>query len=335
MASLRPAALAPLASLWPLSPLAVALCLLCDCGPRLPPPVFPGHDAMFAQAEYTHGASAVPYSGRLATNDGLVAYLKELDDHLLLLRQLLQARARLQRWPVPDGAPERYHQRLADERARVAAELDQLGPLIRQFLDLGAARRSFAIIPELREAIRLSRTYAATAALPALPARVLHDYLLLLGSAEAACGAEQPDPLRDPERLPVWYTTAQKAIEDSESGALKLSPDLEARHRRLLAASPAQRRAVALYGPYRRIAAAPAGRPGELWTFQIGSVAGHERASAALAGGSPGGSLRVDDRPRALVAECEYDPKGRLRAARDEVIDRSGQPVDLSRAPLP
>lgn len=311
-----------------ISPRSLSLALRCGalcgalgaCGPRLPPPSFPGHEALYGQAEYTHGASALPYSRRLTTHEGLVAYLKELDGHLLLLRQLLDAHARVVAWHAPADAPEAYGRRLQDERIHLVQEIDLLGRIIRQFLDLGAAQRSFAIIPELREAIRLSRAHPQM--IPDLPVPALHGYLLLLGSEEAACGTEQPDPVQDQSKLPAWYTTAQKALEDIEDGALKTSPAQQLRHRRLLSASLAQRQAIALYGPYRRIAAAPAGRPGEVWTFQIGSV---EEVQ-------PGASRSVDDRPRALWAECEYDAKGRLRKARDEVLDRGGQPVDLSRA---
>lgn len=310
------------------SPRSLSLTLWCGamcaalggCGPRLPLPSFPEHDALFSQAEYAHGATALPYSKRLTTIEGVVAYLKELDGHLILMRQLLEAYARVMNWHAPADAPEAYRRRLQEERIHLVQEIDLLGRVIRQFLDLGAAQRAFVIIPELREAIRLSRAHPQV--VPDLPVPALHGYLLLLGSAEAACGTEQADPLQDQSKLPAWYTTAQKALEDIEDGALKTSPAQKLRHQRLLGASLAQRQAIALYGPYRRIAAAPAGRPGEVWTFQIGSV---EEVQ-------PGASRSVDDRPRALWAECEYDAKGRLRKARDEVLDRGGQPVDLSRA---
>lgn len=303
----------------PRATLALLCGALCACGPRLPPPSFPGHDALYTQAEYAHGASALPYGRRLATREGLADYLKELDGHLILMRQLLEAYARVMKWDTPANVPESYTRRLQSERLHLVQEIDLLGRVIRQFLDLGAAQRSFAIIPELREAIRLSRAHPQV--VPDLPVPALHGYLLLLGSAEAACGTEQADPVQDQSKLPAWYTTAKKALEDIEDGALKTSPAQQLRHRRLLGASLAQRQAIALYGPYRRIAAAPAGRPGEVWTFQIGSVDEVQ----------PGASRSVDDRPRALWAECEYDAKGRLRRAHDEVLDRGGQPVDLSR----
>lgn len=287
--------------------LLIGLLLLTGCAGRLPPPGFAEHATLHQRAEYARGAGAAMYLGRIRRHDGRVAYLKELDGHVFLLREILKAHDHTRLLEVPPRAADGYRQAIDDELLRLQEEAQQIGALVKEFLDLGVNRKLIEIVPELAEALRLSRRRPPALGVSALSEPVLLDYQHILGTGPAACGADVPDP-KEAAPPPDFIVEARRYWEDPVH--ISVTPALKAQYARIRDASLGQRKAMGLYGVYRGIRKNGAG---ETWGFQVGSV-----------GRTQGGGLDVDFRPRALLVDCDFDAAGALRAARETVVDPEG-----------
>lgn len=284
--------------------LAMLVSLWAGCRSSLPL-TFPEHAALHQRAEYESGSGAALYVGRLQGNEGRAEFLRELDGHLLLLRQLLEAQRRLDRMRVP---PE--HQRaLAAERDRLDREARQISRHVREFLDLAVASRLVEAIPELDEALALAMDVPPA---PGLDAATLRERQRLLGTGPARCGAEHPDPLSGPP--PPLFVMARDALEEVGRDVVHDEKQKE-RFARVVHASLDQRKALSQYGMFDSITPRPSG---ETWRFRIGSI---ER--------SPTGVRAADHRVRAVFIDCEFDERGQLRGGRETVLDSSGAVVRL------
>lgn len=283
--------------------LAVLLPLALAAGCRRPlPTTFPEHAALHHRADYAAGGGAALYVGRLQGNEGRAEFLRELDEELGLLREILAAQRRLreQQGPPRDALAVRAELvRLGEDAARVAR-------LVREFLDLGIASRLVEVIPELGEALRLSRGDPPA---PGLDEGTLRERQRLLGTGPARCGAEHPDPLGGPHPPPPFFVMARDAV-DENGRDVSYDEKQKERFGRILNASKAQRQAMGQYGPFERI---DPRKGGETWRFRIGSV-------------TPGD---LDYRVRALLIECDFDERGQLAAGRETVIGQGGAPVRL------
>ncbi|MCS6913450.1 MAG: hypothetical protein RMK29_16310 [Myxococcales bacterium] len=269
------------------------------------PLTFPEHAALHQRAEYESGSGAALYVGRLHGNEGRAEFLRELDGHLRLLRQLLDALRRLDRMRVP---PE-HQQALAAERERLEQEARQISRHVREFLDLAVASRLVEAIPELEEALALATGVPAA---PGLDVATLRERQRLLGTGPARCGAEQPDPLSGPP--PPLFVMARDALEEVGRDVVYDEKQKE-RLARVVHASLDQRKALGQYGMFDSITPMPGG---ETWRFRIGSI---ER--------SPTGARPADYRVRAVLIDCEFDERGQLRGGRETVLDPSGAVVRL------